>query len=110
MTPVVAFVLGVVVSLTPCLAALAFLLWRQHSSRLLIEELDIPLEDQLAVDLRALIPIIIKNELKGEAETAARHHLIAACRMILTAVGYNVLNTGTVSPPPASIDNGTGST
>lgn len=107
MTPVVAFVLGVVVSLTPCLAALAFLLWRQHSSRLLIEELDIPLEDQLAIDLRALIPIIIKNELKGESETAARHHLVSACRMVLVACGYNILHTGTVSPPPASIDNGT---
>jgi hypothetical protein len=69
----------------------------------LIEQLDIPLEDQLAIDLRALIPIIIKAELKSEAETAARHHLIAACRMVLVAVGYNVLHTGTVSPPRAPI-------
>jgi hypothetical protein len=102
--PLLAFFLGCLASLIPSLAAIAFLLWRQHSSKLLIEELDIPLEDQLAVDLRALIPIIIKDKLKSEAEVAARHHLIAACRMILVAVGYNVLNTGTVSPPPASIE------
>jgi hypothetical protein len=86
------------VSLTPCLAVIAFLRWRANSKRLLIEQLDLPLEDQLAVDLRALIPIITKTELKSEAETAARHHLIAACRMVLVAVGFNVLNTGTVSP------------
>jgi hypothetical protein len=109
MTPLEAFFLGCMVSLTPSLAAIAFLLWRQNSSRLLIEELDVPLEDQLAVDLRALIPIIIKDKLKSEAEIAARHHLIAACRMILVAVGYNVLNTGTVAPR-ASTDNGASST
>ena len=107
MTSLQAFFLGCMVALTPSLAAIAFLLWLQHSSRLLIEELDIPLEDQLAVDLRALIPIIIKNSHTiNEAEIAARHHLIGACRMILTAVGFNVLRSGSVSPPPASIEDG----
>jgi hypothetical protein len=74
---------------------------------LLIEKQpDLP-EDQLAVDLRGLIPVIIKDtHTLNAAETAARHHLIGACRMILVAVGYNVLNTGTVAPR-ASTDNGT---
>jgi hypothetical protein len=107
MSPLQAFALGVMVSLTPSLAALAFLLWRQNSAKLLIEDQPDLLEDQLAVDLRGLIPIIIKDtHTLSEAETAARHHLIAACRMVLVACGYNILHTGTVSPPPASIDNG----
>lgn len=74
----------------------------------MIEQLDIPLEDQLAIDLRALIPIIVKAELKSENEIAARTHLIGACRMVLVACGYNVLHTGTVSPPRAPIVNGEG--
>jgi hypothetical protein len=107
MTLLEAFFLGCMVALTPSLAAIAFLLWRQHSSRLLIEELDIPLEDQLAVDLRALIPIIIKDtHALNETEIAARTHLIGACRQTLMACGFNVLHTGGVGPRPASIEDG----
>lgn len=98
---------GMLLALTPSLAALAFLLWRQHSTRLLIEKQPDLLEDQLAVDLRGLIPIIVKDShTMNEAEIAARHHLVNSCRAVLTAVGFNVLKTGTVSPPPASIENG----
>jgi hypothetical protein len=106
MTPLQAFFLGCMVSLIPSVLLMAFLLWRKNSSRLLIEDQSEMLEDQLAIDLRALIPFIVRGEKLSDAEIAARHHLIAACHRVLVACGANVLRTGGVGPPPASIENG----
>jgi hypothetical protein len=108
MTSLQAFFLGCLASLIPSALLIAFLPWQKHSTRLLIEKQPDLLEDQLAIDLRALVPLIAKDtRTLNEAETAARAHLIGACRQTLVACGVHILRSGGVSLPPTSIDNGT---